>query len=115
MNLFSDDIFTKRAITTSIVCACLLFLIPALFWGKLASEVPLFYSLLWGESQIVNKIFLFVPGIATLMFFAVNATLVRILKTSNEKDLLLKRFLWGGCALSSILALITIVRIILLF
>lgn len=96
---------------TSFICASLLFLLPLVFWGKLRAEVPLFYSLPWGEQQIVQKPFLFALGGISILFITLNIFLTRIL----DKDTLVKRILWLGCALANILALITLIRIISLF
>ena len=88
-----------------------LFLLPVVFWVRLREEIPLFYSLPWGGDQVVNKALIFILGGISLAFMVINILLARVL----DNELFLRRVLWAGCAAATILALITLVRVILLF
>ncbi|MBI3290073.1 hypothetical protein HYZ78_01625 [Candidatus Microgenomates bacterium] len=109
--LVENDKFIRRAQIASLAMTVLLFLLPIIFWGKLSEEVPLFYSLPWGEGQIANKPLLFILGGISFLFITINLLLAKIL----ENEIFLRRVLWAGCVSSIILALITLLRIILLF
>lgn len=109
--LAESDKLIRRSIIASGIFTLLLFLLPVVLWARLSEELPLLYSLPWGEGQIVNKSFLFALGGVSLLFIAINIFLTKVL----DGEILLRRILWAGCAFSILLALITLVRIILLF
>ncbi|MDO8503711.1 MAG: hypothetical protein Q7S60_03395 [bacterium] len=84
-------------------------LILAIFWVKLPAQVPLFYSRTTGGDQLTNPLFLLLPPILSGIFLLMNLVLTRF----TESDFL-KRALVLGAVLSSILASITVIRIIFL-
>lgn len=113
--LIQSDKITRRALALSITVVVFLALLPVLFWGKLTQEVPLFYSLPWGENQITSKVMLFsLAGIASL-FIIINFVLSHAIYEDLNKEVFLRRILWVGTALSVLLGLVTTIRIILLF
>ncbi len=83
--------------------------ILAIFWVKLPPQVPLFYSRPLGEAELANPLFFLFPLILSACFLLINLMLARFI----ESDFL-KRALVLGAALSSILASITVIRIIFL-
>lgn len=84
-------------------------LILAIFWAKLPPQVPLFYSHPAGEAELANPLYLVFPLILSILFLVLNLALARFI----ESDFL-KRALVLGATLASILASITVVRIIFL-
>lgn len=109
------DKITHRALALSITVVVFLALLPVLFWGKLTQEVPLFYSLPWGENQITSKVMLFLPAAIASLFITINFVLSRTIYEEFKKEVFLRRILWVGTALSVLLGLVTTIRIILLF
>ena len=107
-----NDKFIRRAMIISFGVTLLLFILPAIFWVRLREEIPLFYSLPWGQSQVANKASLFILGGTSLIFISINLLLNRFLE---KNEIFLRRVLWIGCATAITLALITLIRIILLF
>ncbi len=91
----------------------LITLILALFrFYSLPPQIPLFYSQVWGENQLANKEFLFLPiaGVFLLGIFN-NALGIKF----YTKDKILSYLLSGTASLVSLLGAITIVNILLLF
>lgn len=111
-----SDKITRRALFLGVTAALALALLPLLFWGKLAQQIPLFYSLPWGEAQIANKMMLFIPAVIATAFIITNLILARTIhQTLNRQDAFSVRILWVGTTFAIFLGLATIVRIILLF
>lgn len=81
----------------------------AVFWAKLPPQVPLFYSRPLGEAELANPLFLLLPLLLSILFLVVNLVVARFI----ESDFL-KRALVLGATLSSLLASITVIRIIFL-
>jgi len=78
-------------------------------FGKLPQEIPLFYSRLWGESQLAKKILIFLPTGGTLLLGIFNLSLGA---SFQEKDKIIAYFLSGSAGLVSFLSAITIFNII---
>lgn len=81
-----------------------------IFWMKLPPQVPLFYSKPWGEEQLVSPVFLLLPLVLSGVFILANALLISIL----PENIFLKRALILAAAIASILASITVIRILFL-
>jgi hypothetical protein len=80
--------------------------------AKLPKQVPLFYSLPWGESQLVDITqFMILPFIAILITL-LNLTISWHL---HESQLILKRMLCISSAVITLLILITTFKIIFIF
>lgn len=82
----------------------------ALFWKELPPQIPLYYSNPRGEAQLANNYLLPLPLILSLIFFSLNS----LLANSLENLPFLRQALILGGATSSILALVTVIRIIFL-
>lgn len=80
--------------------------------NSLPSKLPLFYSLPWGDNQLVNlSQFIILPATAILVLLA-NLTISWHLHTSQ---VVAKRMLSASTALVSFLVLVTALRIIFIF
>ena len=105
--VWDDKIAGNCLNVTSIAIVASLFVL--LFsWLRLPPEVPLFYSLPWGEEQLVSPFFLwFLPGSSlTLVFFNF------AFASYFSDDKLLTRVLMVTATLYSLLATIILFRII---
>lgn len=77
--------------------------------GKLPDQVPLFYSRLWGESQLANRYYLFLPAAGTVLLGIFNLSLATGL---HQRDKVSAYLLAGTATLISLLSSITIFSII---
>lgn len=81
-----------------------------LLFQNLPPEVPIFYSRPWGEEQLGHPVLLLLPlGLAAL-FWVINLAFARI----TSENILLKHALVIGALTVSILASITVLRIVIL-
>lgn len=76
---------------------------------NLPPQIPLFYSKPWGQDQLVSPAFLFVPPLVSLIFLSINQIISSWLKNPFVANLLIL-----GASLPSLLASITIIRILIL-
>lgn len=79
-------------------------------WKKLPPEVPLFYSRPWGEEQLGNPLMLLLPGALAALFWIINLAFAR----APGENSFLKHTLVIGALTVSILASITVLRIVIL-
>jgi len=77
-------------------------------WFKLPPEIPLFYSLPWGEEQLVSPFFLWLLPGSSLVIVLINLTFASYFSS----DQLLTRVLMMTTSLYSFLATIILFRII---
>lgn len=91
----------------SLVLGGIIFLVLS---NKLPPQIPLFYSRPWGEEQLGISYFLGIPLLLSGAFLVANTIAASYLSDYP----LLKKTLVIGAATASILASITIIRIILL-
>jgi hypothetical protein len=88
---------------------CLLTII--VFWNKLPPEIPLFYSKPWGQEQLAQTPFIFLPITVSLVFLAINMI---IAKQMFNKEEFAKKILTLGSMTGVILAAVTTIKIVLL-
>lgn len=81
-----------------------------IFWLRLPPEVPLFYSKPWGQEQLGQPIFLWLPLILAGLTLLANSALASFLGENQ----FLKKTLVIGAIVASFLASITVIRIIFL-
>lgn len=81
-----------------------------IFWTKLPPQVPLFYSKPWGEEQLMPPVFLLLPLALSGFFLLANTFFISLL----PENIFLRRALILAAAASSILASITVIRILFL-
>lgn len=97
------------------------FIIPALALSKLPPQIPLWYSLPWGESQLAPKTSLFLLPVISMIFLIFNLLFPHFINLKDEKEenpskeiFLKESFVFVSLAVSFI-SLITIVKIVGLF
>ena len=78
-------------------------------FSALTNQIPLFYSRLWGETQLANKQFLFLPIAGTFLLGIFNLGLAT---SFHSKDKVISYLLAGTTALVSALDFIAILNII---
>lgn len=107
-----SDKFTLIPITVSFVC---FFFIATLYFASysaLPAQLPLFYSLPWGESELVSKQqFFILPAVLVLI------TLINLLIASQLHPVqrVLKRTLMLSLILIDVALLITTLKILFIF
>lgn len=88
--------------------------ILALKWQSLPEKVPLFYSRPWGEEQLASSKFLFSLPLLSLVILIGNGILGSVKVKSKKNDRFLTTVGASFSLLFSLLAALTIVKIILL-
>lgn len=97
-------------VSTLILFATTIFLLFSLFsFRNLPPQIPLFYSKPWGQDQLAAPAFLFIPLLIALVFVSIN----QVLSSWLKNPFVAKLFLLGA-SLASLLASITIIRILFL-
>jgi len=95
-----------------VVIAFILALIILIFFKHLPPKLPLFYSLSWGEKELVSSNqFLIIP--ATIILMAL-VNLILSWQLHSSQSFFKKILLINSCILSLILT-ITVIKIILIF
>ncbi|MFI5205385.1 MAG: hypothetical protein ACHQVK_00425 [Candidatus Paceibacterales bacterium] len=96
----------------NLILATLMMFSVALSAPKLPKQLPLFYSLPWGETQLVD-----ISQFIILPFMAILITLINLAISwhLHESQIVLKRMLSIGSAAITLLILITTLRIISIF
>lgn len=96
----------------SIFSALLIGGLVLILYNHLPTKLPLFYSLPWGQKQLISKQgFLFLP--ATLVMLAVVNTLITFqLHTAQQ---VLKKVLLFSIVFVNLIVLITALKILLIF
>lgn len=77
--------------------------------AKLSDQIPLFYSRVWGESQLAPKNYIYLPILGTIVIGLVNFSLAFFFK---DKGRVFVYFLLATAAMVSILGTITVFNII---
>jgi len=101
----------KMAIRAFVVFFIVSLLIIILKWKKLPPEVPLFYSLPWGEEQLADPLQLLILPFSSLVAFTLNFFLASIFL---EKEPWLCRILILTSTVFSFLSMLTLIKIIFL-
>lgn len=107
----SDKLFLLP-ILFSLLSAILISLGFLIFSNKLPVKLPLFYSLPWGQTQLINKQqILILPGVLILI------TLINVFISSqlHTIQLVLKRILILSLVLINLIIFITAVKILFIF
>jgi hypothetical protein len=87
---------------------------------ELPPQVPFFYSLPWGEKQLVSKVFLFALPLISFLFLLFNLSIQKIFKIheDEEKEMertFIKEALFFVSLSVFVINLITIIKIVRLF
>lgn len=110
--IIKQDIISLLALGSILANAILVSSFLAIFYNQLPSKLPLFYSLPWGEAQLVAKQqFLILPAVLILMGL-INGFLAYQLHPAH---LVLKKIIMGSLLLISSIILITAIRILIIF
>lgn len=104
----SDTLF-KSFLFLWLLPLVLTLIYTALILNKLPSQVPLFYSHIWGDQQLATKNYLFVPTLGAFLLGIFNLGLGINYYTKNKVSSYL---LAGVATLVSWLSCITVVNII---
>lgn len=107
--LSREDPFVGNSLSLSVLIIVAALLFVGIFWTNLPKELPLFYSKPWGEDQLVEKLWIFLPSAIAVLFLFVNS--IAIFYTQNS---FLKKMLAAGTLVVSTLSSITTIRIVLL-
>jgi len=78
-------------------------------WNSLPPELPWFYSLPWGEQQLIERNWLVVVVLMFGMIMVVNTFLARFM--AKEEELLRRILVWGGVA-TELLMFLTLIRVV---
>jgi hypothetical protein len=82
----------------------------AIFWKHLPPQVPLLYSLPWGQDQLVSPYYLWlIPTFSILLGLLANVFGERILK-----DNLLRSLFFGTILITQFILCLSLIRIVLL-
>ena len=109
-NILKDKLIKKYfKMTIFLISLSLIFMVFK--FREIPPEVPLFYSLPWGEKQLANKFFLFLLPLFSIITLLVN----RYLAMKIKEEILISRLLIIGAFLFSLLSTITLFKIVLLF
>lgn len=108
--LVHDQLVVVAAITTVfIIIIGLMTLI--LFFDKLPSQVPLYYSLPWGKDRLAPAVYLFMLPASAFSIFVVNSI---IMFWFSQNEPLISKILAISSVLAAFLSCYTLIRIILL-
>ncbi|MBI4059054.1 hypothetical protein HY404_02310 [Candidatus Microgenomates bacterium] len=102
--------FVVNSVVASAGLIIALLLLIVLTSSRLPPQVPLFYSLPWGEEQLAAKTTMLAVPLVSIATLAISMILSRLL----TRDIFILRLLWLGCLFTITLGLITVARIILL-
>lgn len=94
----------------SVICIFLTLIIISIFYTKLPPEIPLWYSLPWGETRLATPLWLFLLPVSSLMSFFINTLLALLL--TKEDHLVYSQILFLSVMVLSALSLISAVTII---
>ncbi len=83
--------------------------IVAVNLSSLPKEVPLFYSLNWGEEQLTRREYLLLPLGGVFLFGIIDFLLGAIL---HPKDKVMSYLLFGTATLATVLAVVTVLNIV---
>lgn len=96
----------------TVVTSLLILTIFAIYYRELPPKLPLFYSLPWGQDQLVNKpSFLLLPALPIL-----NSLINLFIFTQlHPQQIVLRRILLLNIVLINIVVLVTALKIIFIF
>lgn len=103
-----DDKITGNCLNLTLIAIIASFFVLLFSWFNLPPEVPLFYSLPWGEEQLVSPLLLWSLPASSLIITLVNLTCASYFSS----DKLLTRVLMVTTSLYSLLAAMILFRII---
>lgn len=107
----TTDSIMKLALRISLMAIGASLIILAIFWAKLAPEVPLWYSRPYGESQLASAWVLWLIPVACL---TINLITIRLSGAVIEEDKFLAQMMTIVSGLTTAMALVTVIKVIML-
>lgn len=108
---FSDKFFLIP-LFISLFTTLLITLLIFIFFNQLPFRLPLFYSLPWGEAQLVSKQQIFLLPIVLMVIILVNSFIVSQLHPLQK---VLKKLLMFNLIFIDLIILITFLKILFIF
>lgn len=108
----SSDLVIFWSNFTSIFLGIIASLTLAIYYNKLPSKLPLFFSLAWGENQLVGLSQFFILPFTIFLVFLINLIIAWHLHPSQ---IIIQRILSVSSAIISFLILVTTFRILYIF
>lgn len=108
----SSDKFLLVPLLVSLLITCLMVLLIIIFYNQLPPKLPLFYSLPWGETQLVAKQQFFLLPIILLLIILINTFIVSQL---HHLQIVLKRLLMFSLIFVDLALLTTFFKILFIF
>ena len=100
------------SLVTSLLCILFIINLFAIFYPQLPKQIPLFYSLPWGDSQLASLSQFTILPFIILLSVLVNFSLIWHL---HHTQIVLKRFLSLATAITSLLITLTAYKIVFIF
>lgn len=94
------------------ILALIIFFLIVVFFQFLPPEMPLFYSLPWGEEQLTNQKLFFIIPLSIVLISLTNLILAFQLHPAQRS---FKKILILSSLLSSLILSITFIKIVLIF
>ena len=110
VDLWSGDKSVRAGVFFGLVFWLLAVGLVSLNFMALPPEIPWFYSLPWGDGQLIPKNWLLIIVISFGAILVLNTILARVL--GKEEELLRRILIWGAVA-SELLMLLSLVRVIM--
>ncbi|RJP47742.1 MAG: hypothetical protein C4584_00055 [Armatimonadetes bacterium] len=107
---FDKFVFWPITITISSLVFIVSFF--AYFYTALPAKIPLFYSLPWGEAQLVDKNDFYIIPLVVLLISITNIVISFYL---HPLHYILKRLLLSSLVIINFIVLVTVLKIILIF
>ena len=107
-----SDKFFLLPIISSIVSIIMITFFILIFFNRLPPELPLFYSLPWGETQLISKERFFILPIIIILTALINSFIASQL---HSLQFVLKRILMLSLLLINLIILITVMNILSIF
>ena len=111
-NFISPDPITFYATVYNLLIAFVIVVLVIFTSPYLPKQLPLFYSLPWGDAQLVSVAQFIVLPAVTVLITLVNLAISWHL---HQSQIVLKRILTIGSALISLLIFITAIKIIFIY
>ncbi len=101
----------KGLLVVSILVLIVCWLEVLFFWKKIPPQIPWFYSLVWGEDQLMNKSgLIWTMGSASILLFTTSF----IASWTKKEDLLIEKAVFITLALASILLFLSLTKVLMI-
>jgi hypothetical protein len=100
------DRLSRILFTTTFLIVVLDAGVVAIGWGHLPPQIPLFFSLPWGEGRLVSPTWLALPAAASLVILLINLVVARFMN-----EVVLTRILGSTSLLVALVFFIAVLKI----